>query len=205
MNKHVLGVALSAAVMFGVSAAPARAASHLWVVNEIFSNADGTIQFLEMRNPTSAANETALAGKWVRSVQSSEQFNFTQNLPPNSTAFKFLLLATQGFADLRGAPTPDYIMPDNFLLLNGDTLKYWNYITGDMTYGPGALPTDGVLSLDRDGNTATNSPTNFAGQSGSVNASSGIPTMSEVGLMIMAAVLIGGACIVISRRRRPAV
>ena len=45
---RVLGVAFMCwFVLAGVSA---RGGSHLWVINEVFSNADGTIQFVEMYN-----------------------------------------------------------------------------------------------------------------------------------------------------------
>src|SRR5262245_35768784 len=91
-------------------ATPARAASHLWIFSEIFSNASGTIQFIEMEECCGADNETFLAQKWVKSVGTNKQFTFPANLPcTNCTAHKHLLLATQSFADLPGAPAPDYI------------------------------------------------------------------------------------------------
>jgi serralysin len=187
-------------------ASPVLADSHQWVVNELFSTADGTVQFIELLNPTSAANETALNGKWVLSVSLSNQFNFPGDLPVGSTAHKSLLLGTQAFADLPGAPAPDYIVPEGFFDINGDTLKYWIYVLGDMTFGMGELPTDGVTSLNEDGTTGVNSPTNFAGQTGSVDASAGgVPTASVWGRMVMTAVLLSVGAVVIARRRATAV
>jgi len=152
-----------------LGAAEAHAASHLWRFNEIFSNADGTIQFVELKECCGATNETFIAGKWVKSDATAAQYNFPVDLTP-PTSNKYLLLATSGFAALPGAPTPDFIMQNNFLGMNGDTLRYWLYGDATMTYGPGALPTNGILSLSIGGGTAVNSPTNYAGQSGSVNA-----------------------------------
>ena len=45
---RVLGVAF--ACWFILAGVSVRAGSHLWVINELFSNADGTIQFVEMYN-----------------------------------------------------------------------------------------------------------------------------------------------------------
>jgi hypothetical protein len=148
---------------------PARCGSHLWVINELFSSADGSVQFIEMHVPTNAADETNIAGRWVHSNSTGSQFSFPQNLPPGSTAFAYLLLATQSFADLPGAPTPDYIIPEGFFSTTSDLLRYWLYVTGDLTLSPGQLPVDGVSSLQRDGTTAVNSPTNFSGATGSVD------------------------------------
>jgi hypothetical protein len=155
-----------------------QAGSHLWVIKEVFSNADGTIQFIEMKECCGANNEIFLQGKWVRAVVAAHQFNFPANLPPGSTANKYLLLATAGFAALPGAPAPDYIIEDNFFNIADDRLLYWHsYPSATFDFAPGAVPTDGIHSLvclANNGQGCTtfevqvNSPTNFAGESGSV-------------------------------------
>ncbi len=152
---------------------PAMAASHLWIFSEVFSNPSGTIQFIEMVECCGAQNETFLFDKWIKSVVTHEQFTFLANLPcTNCTAHKHLLLATQSFADLPGAPTPDYIILVGslpFFAIGGDTLQYWFYPDATWTFGP--VPTDGYNSLHQDDQVVTvgcNTPTNFAGQSGSV-------------------------------------
>jgi serralysin len=147
---------------------PADAASHQWRFHEIFSNADGSVQFIEMQECCGFTAEVNLGGKWILAVDASHQYDFPENLTGN-TANKYLLLATQAFADLPGAPTPDQIIPQNFLPLGGDTLEYWLYSAATWTYG--GLPTDGTTSLDRDGSTDVNSPTNYAGETGSIDAS----------------------------------
>lgn len=156
--------------LFGVTNS-ADAGSHLWVVNEVFSNATGTVQFIELHCPFALA-ELALENKWVKSTATSNQFTFPADLS-GSTADKYLLLATASFAALPGAPTPDYIIPENFFSTSADTLEYWLYVTGDMTIPTGMLPLDGTGSIQLNAGVLAvglNSPTNYASQTGSVDA-----------------------------------
>ncbi|MBT8484606.1 MAG: hypothetical protein HKO59_06020 [Phycisphaerales bacterium] len=164
-RSRMLGVLVLVVVLGGMT--PVEAGSHLWRFNEIFSNADGTIQFVELKECCGAAFETGLFGKWVRSDTTGNQFDFMTTLRP-PTSNRHLLLATEAFAALPGAPTPDFIIPEQFFDLTQDELTYWLYSEAFMIFGPGDLPTDGVASLAVDGTTATNSPTNYAGDTGSV-------------------------------------
>ncbi len=63
------------------------------------------------------------------------------------------------------------------------------------------LPTDGALSLNSDGTTGVNSPTNFAGEMGSVNAPP-IPTMSRTSLVVMMLLFVTAAVAITRTRRR---
>jgi len=143
----------------------AEAASHQWRFNELFSNADGTVQFIEMKECCGFTAEHELGGKWILAVGAENQFDFRGDLT-GDTSNRHLLLATQGFADLPGAPTPDIIIPDGFLPVESETLEYWLYNQATFSYD--SLPTDGVTSLNADHTTGLNSPTNYAGDSGSV-------------------------------------
>jgi hypothetical protein len=159
---------------------PAGAASHQWRFNELFSNADGTIQFIEMQECCGFTMETSLSSKWIFAIHANHKYTFRSNLTGN-TANKYLLLATQGFADTPGAPAPDFIIPSGFLPLDGDTLEYSPYYdTATRIYG--VLPQDGISALEVgpgvDGISQTdddvymtdvNSPTNYAGESGSID------------------------------------
>lgn len=143
----------------------ALAAFHLWDFSEVYSNADGTIQFIEFT--TFSSSETQVAG---RSLTSNSTTGYTLpccNLVGSTSNRKFLV-ATSAFAALSGAVTPDFVMPDNFIAVTGgDTLTL---VGADFfTFGSGLLPVDGVLSLNKNLTTGTNSPTNFAGQTGEVN------------------------------------
>lgn len=173
---------LLAVVLAIVVTETTHAGSHLWVISEVFSNFDGTIQFVEMHESAGAANEVAIGSKWISSSSNGTQFVFPSNLPAGSTANQYLLIATAAFAALPGAPTPDHIMPDNFFSTTSDTIQFWLYATSPLSFSAGGLPLDGVSSWNR-GPTGmpafatANSPTNFAGVTGSVDA--GGPTSPD--------------------------
>src|SRR5258705_10289368 len=106
-----------------VSWAPAAGATfHLWSMSELYSNADGTIQFLEMTALT--GGQQFLNGHIL--VASSGGVNhaiaFNHDLPGDSNG-KRMLIATQGFADL-GIVTPDYIVPNGFFFQSGGSIDY---------------------------------------------------------------------------------
>lgn len=170
----------SASVMFVLAlsalAVPyAHATFHLFDFTEVYSNADGSIQFIEMT--ASANNQHLLNGHSITS--GANTFNFTANLSSSVTSNKSMLLATEGFAALQGAVTPDYIIPNNFFAIDGDTLTLVGGVYSPITWTSGGLPTDGINSLNRSINggastsVAANSPTNFAGATGSIDLSGG--------------------------------
>ena len=165
-EKSTLWIVCAVCALLGVWVNAVDAASHQWRFNEVFSNADGTVQFIEMKECCGAVSEHALLDKWILAVNSATQYTFRRNIT-GDTAFKYLLLATQGYADLAGAPTPDFIVPDGFLPLGGETLEYWMY--PDATWSYAQLPIDGITSLNEDGSTGINSPSNFAGETGSID------------------------------------
>lgn len=162
------------------TAASALAGSHSWQFSEVFSNASGSIQFLEFKECCSAVNENFVNGLQVTTPNGT--FTFPANLA-GSTADRRLLLGTSAFAALPGAPAPDYIIPANFIPLNGGTIRYnppGNYDT--WTYGAGVIPVDGIHSVqftsftpftsdDTFTTSGVNNPGNYSGGSGTVNAS----------------------------------
>jgi hypothetical protein len=144
--------------------APASAAFHLWNLAEIYTNSSGTLQFIELFT-TSGSQQfvvnqqisvTNLAGTMTNT------FTIPTNLPGNS-ANKSFLLGTAGI-QAAGAPIPDYIIPNNFLFAAGGTINFFGANSGAYT----ALPTDGTLSRTWAGGNAVNTPTNFAGQAGTI-------------------------------------
>jgi hypothetical protein len=157
----------------------ALASFHLWVIDEVYSNASGSVQFIELS--TSASGEQFLSGHAI-TVKSRDStymqgvtntFTFPNNLP-GDTANHHFLIATQGFANL-DIVKPDYVVPDGFLLLPAATIDYASVNT--MAYA--SLPTDGVHSIDANGNVMVNSPTNFAGQTGTVTATTSTASALE--------------------------
>ncbi len=187
--RSSLAIGILTVAVFGLITASntASAGSHSWRVNEVFSNADGTVQFVELKECCGAGSEFGLTAHPLISHGAGTQFNFPANLTSN-TANKHLLLATSAFAALPGAPTPDYIIPANFILVANPGLIEYDFWDLTMTIPAGMLPTDGVTSvIDAAGSpgftTGTNSPTNFAGATGTVDAGGGTPAPS-VGFML---------------------
>lgn len=147
-----------------LAAPPAAAAFHLFTINELYSNADGTVQFLELT--ALAGNQQFVSGHRLTSTSPTgvtNSFTVPANLPGDTSGHR-MLFGTQGFAAL-GVVTPDYIVPDGFFFTGGGTV---NWGEGSDIWSHPAVPTNGTLSLNRDGSTATNSPRNFAGATGTV-------------------------------------
>lgn len=145
-----------------------HAAFHLWKINEIYSNADGTVQFIEFT--TTFGNQQFVSGQTVTTQgTSTKTFSFPGNLPSDSANKKFLM-GTAAVAAASGV-TPDFIIPNGFLSLGSGSVNF----AGFDLVNYASLPADGTLSIDRTGATATNSPTNFAGQSGVVVISNPTP------------------------------
>lgn len=189
------------AAMVTLAAGSAYGGAHTWDVNEVFSNADGTIQFVELKEANGTPGETGVTFQTLFS--DAESFTIGGSIT-GPTSDKFFLIATQSFADLPGAPTPDAIIPPGvipFINVNGDSIVYGPYDT--LSFSSGELPTDGVNSLTDGAGTGPNSPTNYAGDSGSIDVSEGdVPAASTWGLTAMAlAILTAGSLLTIRARR----
>ncbi|UCG46566.1 MAG: PQQ-dependent sugar dehydrogenase [Phycisphaerales bacterium] len=171
--RFFLRLAGAIAVLFSAAGSGAAYGFEMWEISEVFSNDDGSVQFIELVNNTGAVAEGLLGGRTFTS--NSQVYIYPGDLT-GDTAFKKVLMGTSGFAALSGAPAPDYIIPDRFFDPGGDTLVF---VSGtqpyrSLTFGPGELATDGVHSLNRDPGTgavvaAENSPANFAGVFGTVS------------------------------------
>jgi hypothetical protein len=186
-------LAVLATVVGLVLASSAQAGHHLWNFTEIFSNADGSVQFMEL---FTAANDEQGVGPFTV-VSNTHTFNFVTSLSTNITANTWILIATSNFAGKPGAVTPDYIIPASFFQTGGGSL---NYASGIQVWNYGAVPTDGVHSLLRNGTTAVNSPTNFAGQTGSVNLGAAVPMLPTWGLIVLVGAMLLAASGLIRKR-----
>jgi hypothetical protein len=143
---------------------------HLWKIDQVFSSADGKVQFIELQDPADGENHTA--GHFISSNEN--KFTFPADLSTDATANKHFLIGTSSYAALPGAATPDYIIPDNFFSPTGDTFDYAD--VDSFSFTAGQMPTDGSNALVRDVNsgnlsTGKNSETNLAGQTASVTVS----------------------------------
>ena len=147
-------------------AGSSQAAFHLWQINEIYSNADGSVQFVELVALT--GGQQFLAGHAITSQQqggATNSFSFQANLPGDTSGRSFLI-GTQGFAALN-VVTPDYTVPNGFLFTSNGTI---NFAESADIVSYASLPTSGGLSINRNGVSSTNSPKNFAGATGTVVA-----------------------------------
>jgi hypothetical protein len=142
-----------------------------WRISELFSNADGTVQFIEFQSLGS--DEGQAAEGQIRSMSTGKTVTLTENLS-GSTLNKKLLLATAAFGALPGAVAPDFPtipLPINFFNPNGDTITIFHHVEiASRSFI--SVPTDGIRSLNYPGSTlVTNTPTNFASQTGSIDLS----------------------------------
>lgn len=147
-----------------VATLPVRADFHLWRIDELYSSADGRVQFIELA--ALSAGQQFLAGHLLVASGGSSpprSFTFPADLP-GDTAGHRLLVGTASFAAL-GLVTPDYVVPDGFLAPGGGNVSFAG---GADSWTHGALPPDGRLSLNRDGSTGVNSPQNFRFSTGTV-------------------------------------
>ncbi|MBW2290009.1 MAG: hypothetical protein JRG90_19590 [Deltaproteobacteria bacterium] len=174
-----------------VLASSAWAGHHSWNINEVFSDDDTTIQFVEMHCPVSGEN--GLDTWTVKSDSTAITFTFDADVV-GSTLNRSALIGTNAYAALTGAPAPDYVLPDSFFDVSGDTLRYagssdvWTF---------GAVPTNGTDSLDRIGGVGLNSPKNLNGDEGSVDANppppEPVPSFAAWGLAVLAGFMLLGA------------
>ena len=154
-----------------VVARAALATFHIIAIDEIYSNADGSIQYMELLGL--ADQQEQLTGHTVLTTGpgSPAIFMFPNNLPSRSTFGKHILIATQGFAALN-LVTPDYVVPNGFFpvangkVAYGEGVDQWTYAN---------LPTDGVNALFANAQVRPNVATNFAGASASVGSAAPSP------------------------------
>ena len=161
------------AVIVAVCALPAQAAFHLFRIDQVFSNADGTIQYVVLTESTGSNGENFWQGNRLTTTGGAggpQQLQFPSNLPSGDTASKSVLVATSGFAALN-LVTPDFTIPAGFIPTGGGTL---NYASVDQIALP-ALPTDGATAIDRNGTHIAAMATNFAGVSKPVNVAAPPP------------------------------
>jgi hypothetical protein len=138
---------------------------HTYRIHEIYSNADGTIQYIVFLEGSGFNGENIWGNHTLAATSKAgieTTFTFPTHLPSAQTAGTYVLVATQPFANL-GLIVPDYIIPNGFLPVTGGQLNF-----GDVdVFGFGPLPTDGTLALFRDG-VGLNVARNFQGASASV-------------------------------------
>lgn len=162
MRLAAFRIAVFMAVL--AAALPARATFHLWSISEIFSNADGSVQFIDFS--TAAGGQEFLGGHTLTASggpNPRRSFTFPTDLPGDTAGHHFLV-GTAGFAALQ-IVAPDYVVPNGFLFPGGGTLVFGE---GADSWAYPAMPTDGQHSLNRSGSTAIASAQDFSGVTATV-------------------------------------
>ena len=182
MKRIIVGLAT---LLLGVVAVPADAAFHLFRIDQVYSSADSTVQYVVLRESTGSNGENFWAGQRLETTSAGgakQQFVFPSNLPSSSTASRRVLVATASFAALH-LVTPDYTVPDGFIPRGGGKVEYAGGV--DEVDFP-ALPTDGATAFDRNSQPVAATPTNFAGATATLTATApppaGSPDLNQHGL-----------------------
>ena len=182
MKRIIVGLAT---MLLGVVAVPADAAFHLFRIDQVYSSADSTVQYVVLRESTGSNGENFWAGQRLETTSTGgakQQFVFPSNLPSSSTASRRVLVATASFAALH-LVTPDYTVPDGFIPRGGGKVEYAGGV--DEVDFP-ALPTDGATAFDRNNQPVAATPTNFAGATATLTATApppaGSPDLNQHGL-----------------------
>jgi hypothetical protein len=155
---------LSLALGFAWSAA---GSFHTWKVNEIYSNPDGSVQFIELREASGLDNQHLLPGHSITCTGpgGTTTFNFPANLPSSTTANKFFIIGTSNLVSMPGGLKPDYMFTNAgpFLSLTTGSINF----AGQDSVNYTNPPTDGKGAMIRSGANmipvATNGPVNFVG------------------------------------------
>ena len=145
-----------------------KASFHLWDISEIYSNSDGTIQYIELE--TTFDNQGLLSGHSITANSDGNvvTYNITTDVS-NSTANQKLLFGTAALSAQIGGVTPDYIIPDLFFGRNAGSIII-NFANADtVTFSGNDIPTEAHLALDDSLAVVLNTPTNFAGEMGALS------------------------------------
>lgn len=133
-----------------------------WQINELFSNAEGTVQYIELQ--TDASSQGSLSGLTLVASDASGQQQNTLEISSNltgDTLGKNLLFATETFVQSTGL-SADFEIEDGFLFTEGGSLNFANG-TSVISYEASQLAKNGVQSLSGALLPQSSDPTNFSG------------------------------------------
>jgi hypothetical protein len=161
-----------------LAAGQCEAAFHLWTIAEVYSSANGDVQFIEL--VSSGASEQASAAAEIRTDSGNTYPLPNPNLTGNTLNDR-LLFATSGFYSLPGAPAtsatqPAYVLPADFFDAASDRIRLFHPSFGEFhsrTINAGSpIPTDNVFSRVYSGATSSivaNTPQSRDQTAGSIN------------------------------------
>jgi hypothetical protein len=133
-------------------------------IKQLYSNLDGSIQYVELVEPAGLGGLPSLAGRTLTSTHGGvvKTFTFPTNLPGVLSATTTVVLAAapdygQGPTIMSGVVSsqfayvtslrPDFVLPPRFLATDGGTVR----LDGLDAFAYARLPVDGKQALYRDG------------------------------------------------------
>jgi hypothetical protein len=170
LKKYILGWLIAG--VFALASSAALATFHTFIIQEIYSNSSGTVQYVVLQEGQGFDGQNLFKTHSILTGVGTQflSFPFPKDLPNASTARKFVLIGTQSFAAL-GLITPDYVVPNGLIPITAGLVNFAS--VDEIDYA--ALPTDGINALYRDGSVRPNLATNFAGSTASVAATAAAP------------------------------
>ena len=159
--------ALAAAGLLLALGSAARAAAPSFQVDQLFSNADGSVQYVILREASGQNGQNAFKGLTLTATEGARAttFTFPADLPSATTSRKSVLIATAGYAALAAtqpefaAVPADYVVPVRFLPTAGGTIDF----AGADSFAYDGLPGDGISALYRTGEIKDNAVQDFSG------------------------------------------
>ena len=197
MKTRTLALIASATML----APSANANFHFFDIQEVFSNLDGSVQFIELFTPSLGqevvGNKTiTLEVATTSSVLNT--FTFPNANGPSPTTNKTYLIGTSNLTALYGV-TPDYVIPANFFQVAGGFSNRQLNFAGVDIVNLLNLPLNGVGSLNGITTNATSTATSINAQATPRNFAGQTATIPEP----VAAGLLGfGLLALLNRRRR---
>ena len=149
--RNRIAVTSYVALMLISVASLASGAAPNFQITEVFSNGDGSIQFIELTQTSGWGNEQHLAGTTLTMSHNGvvKTYTIPHDIPPSQGS---VLLGTAPGAPLEDPDSgksckPDFVIPFRFIATDGGTIDFAG--ADEITYE--ALPTDGKQGLYRDG------------------------------------------------------
>src|SRR5262245_39383617 len=103
---------LAALGMMLLNATSAQAAFHAWQITQVYTNASGTLQFIEMVD--SFGGQTQVQGQSINVTNGPNTNTYTLPGGPLPETFNHHLLFGTAGIQAAGGPAPDYTIPNGF-------------------------------------------------------------------------------------------
>jgi len=143
MSKLISKFAAIVALSLSLSGAVHAFNPFTWHVNEIYSNADGSVQFIMLS--TGTRGDPPPGGQNLVASNGTETHSFTFPLFSDYPNVPVILVGTQSFANLK-LVAPDFIVPDGFVFLPHGFIRLDSNSNSNST-NYSTLPTDDVAAF----------------------------------------------------------